>query len=85
VQLVSTPLGGSVPVTNVAYKMRRYGWRSGNSAAGLRRALGVVTCVGEGGVDIYTQWEDQNDALANLREAAQLHIEEVGVGNLWKR
>jgi len=33
-------------------------------------------------LDIYTQGEDQNDALANLREAAQLHIEEVGVGNL---
>ncbi len=37
---------------------------------------------GRGGLDIYTQGEDQNDALANLREAAQLHIEEVGVGNL---
>lgn len=36
-------------------------------------------------LDIYTQGEDQDDALANLREAAQLHIEEVGVGNLWKR
>ncbi len=33
-------------------------------------------------LDIYTQGEDRDDALANLREAAQLHIEEVGAGNL---
>lgn len=33
-------------------------------------------------LDIYTQGEDVDDALANLREAAQLHIEEVGIQNL---
>ena len=33
-------------------------------------------------LDIYTQGEDVEDALANLREAAQLHIEEVGPQNL---
>ncbi len=33
-------------------------------------------------LDIYTQGEDRDEALANLREAAQLHIEELGVGNL---
>ncbi len=34
-----------------------------------------------GALDIYTQGEDQDEALANLREAAQLHIEELGVEN----
>lgn len=33
-------------------------------------------------LDIYTQGEDVEDALANLREAAQLHIEEIGPQNL---
>jgi len=33
-------------------------------------------------LDIYTQGEDVGDALANLREAAQLHIEEIGPQNL---
>jgi len=33
-------------------------------------------------LDIYTQGEDVEDALANLREAAALHIEEVGIQNL---
>lgn len=33
-------------------------------------------------LDIYTQGEEMEDALANLREAAQLHIEEVGPENL---
>lgn len=33
-------------------------------------------------LDIYTQGEDADDALANLREAAELHIEEVGFDNL---
>jgi len=33
-------------------------------------------------LDIYTQGEDVEDALANLREAAELHIEEVGRENL---
>jgi len=36
-------------------------------------------------LDIYTQGEDVEDALANLREAAQLHIEEVGAENLCLR
>jgi len=30
------------------------------------------------GLDIYTQGDDVKDALANLKEAAELHIEEVG-------
>lgn len=30
-------------------------------------------------LDIYTQGEDAKDALANLREAAELHIEEAGI------
>lgn len=33
-------------------------------------------------LDIYTQGEDVDDALANLREAAELHIAEVGFDNL---
>jgi predicted RNase H-like HicB family nuclease len=33
-------------------------------------------------LDIYTQGEDIEDALANLREAAELHIEEIGIQNL---
>lgn len=33
-------------------------------------------------LDIYTQGEDVDDALANLREAAELHIAEVGLDNL---
>ena len=31
-------------------------------------------------LDIYTQGDDVKDALANLKEAAELHIEEVGLG-----
>jgi len=33
-------------------------------------------------LDIYTQVEDVEDALNNIKEAAELHIEEVGVENL---
>jgi predicted RNase H-like HicB family nuclease len=33
-------------------------------------------------LDIYTQGEDVEEALANLKEAAELHIEEIGVQNL---
>ncbi len=33
-------------------------------------------------LDIYTQGENVKDALLNLREAAALHIEEVGLENL---
>lgn len=33
-------------------------------------------------LDIYTQGENIEDALANLREAAELHIEEIGVDAL---
>jgi predicted RNase H-like HicB family nuclease len=33
-------------------------------------------------LDIYTQGDDTDDALRNLKEAAELHIEEVGLGNL---
>jgi len=29
-------------------------------------------------LDIYTQGDDTEDALSNLKEAAELHIEEVG-------
>jgi len=33
-------------------------------------------------LDIYTQGDDEKDALRNLKEAALLHIEEVGIENL---
>jgi predicted RNase H-like HicB family nuclease len=33
-------------------------------------------------LDIYTQGEDVEDALRNLKEAAELHIEEIGLKNL---
>ena len=33
-------------------------------------------------LDIYTQGDDVEDALKNLKEAAELHIEEIGVENL---
>ena len=33
-------------------------------------------------LDIYTQGDDIEDALNNLREAAELHIEETGIENL---
>lgn len=33
-------------------------------------------------LDIYTQGEDVADALENLKEAAELHIEEIGLKNL---
>ena len=33
-------------------------------------------------LDIYTQGDDTDDALRNLKEAAELHIEEVGLDNL---
>jgi predicted RNase H-like HicB family nuclease len=33
-------------------------------------------------LDIYTQGDDTEDALNNLKEAAELHIEEVGLDNL---
>jgi len=33
-------------------------------------------------LDIYTQGEDVKDAIENLKEAAELHIEEVGIENL---
>lgn len=31
-------------------------------------------------LDIYTQGETEEDSLANLREAAELHLEELGQG-----
>lgn len=33
-------------------------------------------------LDIYTQGDDTDDALRNLKEAAELHIEEVGLDNI---
>lgn len=33
-------------------------------------------------LDIYTQGDDVNDAIRNLKEAASLHIEEIGVENM---
>ncbi|MCK4496397.1 MAG: type II toxin-antitoxin system HicB family antitoxin [Candidatus Aminicenantes bacterium] len=33
-------------------------------------------------LDIYTQGDDVEDALKNLKEAAELHIEEIGIENL---
>ena len=33
-------------------------------------------------LDIYTQGDDVEDALENLKEAAELHIEEIGIENL---
>lgn len=33
-------------------------------------------------LDIYTQGDDVEDAVKNLKEAAELHIEEVGIENI---
>ena len=33
-------------------------------------------------LDIYTQGDDIEDAINNLKEAAELHIEELGVENI---
>jgi len=33
-------------------------------------------------LDIYTQGDDVEDAIRNLKEAAELHIEELGVENV---
>ena len=33
-------------------------------------------------LDIYTQGDDMEDAITNLKEAAQLHIEELGIENI---
>jgi len=33
-------------------------------------------------LDIYTQGEDVEDAISNLKEAAELHIEELGIENI---
>ncbi len=33
-------------------------------------------------LDIYTQGESEKEAIANLKEAAELHIEEIGPENL---
>ena len=33
-------------------------------------------------LDIYTQGDDTEDAIRNLKEAAELHIEELGVENI---
>ncbi len=33
-------------------------------------------------LDIYTQGDDMEDAIKNLKEAAELHIEELGIENI---
>ncbi len=33
-------------------------------------------------LDIYTQGDDEEDAIKNLKEAAELHIEELGIENI---
>ena len=33
-------------------------------------------------LDIYTQGDDIEDAIKNLKEAAELHIEELGIENI---
>jgi len=33
-------------------------------------------------LDIYTQGDDIEDAIRNLKEAAELHIEELGIENI---
>jgi len=33
-------------------------------------------------LDIYTQGDDVEDAISNLKEAAELHVEELGIENL---
>ena len=33
-------------------------------------------------LDIYTQGDDEAEAIENLQEAAELHIEEIGIDNL---
>ena len=33
-------------------------------------------------LDIYTQGDDVEDAIKNLKQAAELHIEELGIENI---
>jgi len=33
-------------------------------------------------LDIYTQGDDVEDAIKNVKEAAELHIEELGIENI---
>ncbi len=33
-------------------------------------------------LDIYTQGDDVEDAITNLKEATELHIEELGIENI---
>ena len=33
-------------------------------------------------LDIYTQGDDMEDAIKSLKEAAELHIEELGIENI---
>lgn len=33
-------------------------------------------------LDIYTQGDDIEDAIKNLKEAAELHVEELGIENI---
>ncbi|OIP26767.1 MAG: HicB family protein [Chloroflexi bacterium CG08_land_8_20_14_0_20_45_12] len=33
-------------------------------------------------LDIYTQGDDIEDAIGNLKEASELHIEELGIENI---
>jgi len=33
-------------------------------------------------LDIYTQGDDVEDAISNLKEAAELHVEELGIENV---
>lgn len=33
-------------------------------------------------LDIYTQGDDVEDSISNLKEAAELHVEELGIENL---
>ena len=33
-------------------------------------------------LDIYTQGDDIEDGISNLKEAAELHIEELGIENI---
>ncbi|HEX73767.1 MAG TPA: type II toxin-antitoxin system HicB family antitoxin [Dehalococcoidia bacterium] len=33
-------------------------------------------------LDVYTQGDDIEDAIKNLKEAAELHIEELGIENI---
>ena len=75
------------------FKLSRY--NMANKAEWIRRNMKHIVITAElieeeeGGytvycpeLDIYTQGDDIEDAIKNLKEAAELHIEELGIENI---